>query len=196
MIIAISGKTGVGKTTFANMLAPTIKAEVMSFASSLKDEVSHVFGLNRELLDTQKGKAKTIKLTRKQQHLLGVAEPPRTWTIREILQAYGQYRRQADPDYWSNLLAARIGNGNVIIDDMRYLNELGMVESHPLHRLKMFVRIDPYPGWKPGQHSQHRSETELDECDKWDIIIRNPKFGGLSKYSRQLSEIILELHNE
>lgn len=52
----------------------------------------------------------------------------------------------------------------VIIDDVRFPDEAHLVLGWTHGQL---YRLDPYPGWRPGPHAEHASETALDDFDNW-----------------------------
>jgi phosphomevalonate kinase len=178
MIIAISGKTGTGKTTLANHLAAMLPATVLSFATPLKDEVAERYLIDRASLDTQEGK---------------------TADVRFILQYHGQRRRDKSPGYWVRKMSEKIGqtSGHIIIDDMRYTDELAMVrcDDHPGHALRWAIRVSPYPGWEPGPHSTHQSETALDGLAGWDVVL-NPLFGDMANQAARIVALLEELHRD
>jgi len=180
MIIAISGKTGTGKTTLASHLAAILPGTVLSFAHPLKDEVSQLFGLPRNWLDTQQGKARLVNGR----------------SIRSILQLHGQQRRDEQPGYWVRAMAESIARttGHIIVDDVRYNDELRMLRhgNGQAHPLRWALRLEPYPGWKPGPHSEHVSETALDNYIGWDLRLY-PQYGDLEKCADSIKALIMEL---
>lgn len=183
MIIAISGKTGVGKTTLANHLAAMLPGTVLSFANPLKDEVAQGYNVPRAHLDSQEHKARELRSTGQ--------------TIRSILQNHGQMRRDESPGYWVRKMSEKIGqtSGHVIIDDMRYTDELSMVRCDDLagHQLRWAIRVSPYPGWEPGPHAMHQSETALDGMEGWDLVL-NPPLGGLKQQAARIVALLEEFY--
>lgn len=182
MIIALSGKTGTGKTTLANHLAAMLPATVLSFATPLKDEVAELFGLPRSWLDTQEGKNRLVNGR----------------SVRSILQLHGQQRRDEQPGYWVNALRRVIQQtpGNIVVDDVRYADELRMLlhaDWMGYHQIRLAFRLEPYPGWEPGPHSQHSSETALDGFRGWNRNL-NPAHGELESCAMYIAELLEDFH--
>ena len=175
MIIGISGKMATGKTTLADILAKTLKGHRISFADALRTEVADTFCIppgwltNRHYKDTQQLK-------------LGL----RVMTIREILQWWGQIRREGDPNYWVRVaLGSVIKNGpdTVIFDDVRYQNEAAAIRE----RGGMLVRLEPYPGWlHSATGASHSSETDLDGYQHFDFVF-TPRYGGLEDVAQEIT---------
>lgn len=109
-ILLISGKAGAGKDTVGDLIVNNFKWQKLSFASTLKDEVSHIYQINRNLLDTQEGKRQNNRYD---------------MTNRDLLISYGMAMRQKDPEYWVKKLMEKmqIVRGNVVITDFRFPNE-------------------------------------------------------------------------
>lgn len=177
-MIAISGKVGSGKTTLANILVdrlgfPWLRA---SFADPLKQECMLLFGIHPDLLWSGEGKAQEIEVPAEKLEHLGVHSIyPELLSVRRILQLRGQYCRSLDQDYWVKAFEFDHKDmDRIVIDDVRYENELALAHS----RNAYCVRLLPYPGWVPGQHATHQSETSLDVDTSFQIMFR-PQYGGL-----------------
>ena len=144
MILGISGKMGVGKTTIAEAIVKQTnqKYVIYNFADLLKHEVSVVF--NIDIIDCYTEEGKNSKYNNSQA------------TIRDILQWYGSdIVRKQHPMHWVNAMRKVItesGNKNVIIPDVRFPNEDEFCDHT--------IRINPYKGWD--KYSDHISETALD----------------------------------
>lgn len=197
LLIGISGKIGTGKSKLANLLMERFPgAERMSFAGALKRETSKVFGFPTAWCYT--GKDIPLDFSRPSPDASSASySPPGAksvshpsgrltlrlegfWTVRELMQFWGtDICRTHDPDYWVKRMEsatedARTYGRSVIIDDVRFPNELDMVR-----RLGgLTVRLDPYEGWRPGPYADHPSETALDDETCWDVRAQ-PAFGAL-----------------
>ena len=94
MIIAITGKQGVGKTTLSNSLA-AVGYRNVSFATPMRDTFTHIFDSNS--------------------------------FDREWMQAFGESCRQVKDDIWTGKANEAVEGylpGNVVLDDVRYTNEV------------------------------------------------------------------------
>jgi nucleoside-triphosphatase THEP1 len=166
IVIGISGKLGVGKSTIARHIVSKLDNwQIASFADLLKQEAAEQFGLDVRLAYTEQGKASIISLpdgSRK--------------TLRELLQWYGtDVVRAKDRDYWVRSMTQHLDRvrskvAGMIIDDVRFPNEANLV----LRRQGFLVRIDPYPGYALA--SDHASETALDGYKGFRLKLR-PNFG-------------------
>ena len=183
-LVGFGYKLGVGKTTCADFLKGFTK---LSFASGVKEETAeflHHLGVKlkpENLYGSQKDKDETffvdiprwchltpVKLFTPAKEFISHSKPGFiSLTYRQILQLYGtEYRRRQDPDYWVKRLEEKLkGHERVVIDDVRFLNEVEMVQ-----RLGgRVIRID-----RPGaEKSRHESEITLDTFDGWDGVIEN-----------------------
>ena len=190
MIIGISSKIGCGKTTLSNLFIEKHPFYTkLSFAAILKKECSEMFCYPYSWNYTEDGKQEIIYDPR---------FPKKCMTVREILQWYGtDICRAKDPDYWTKKmkdtvldvymkdpLVATLG---IIIDDARFLNEAGWVKTMGGKN----IRLNPYPGWKPGPFANHKSETNLDDYKDFDLVL-NPKFGELKSCLPLIEELIKE----
>jgi hypothetical protein len=167
VIIGISGKCGVGKTTVADLVvamlnARTIAAVRVAFGDMLKDEVAGKFKIDLDLMYSAAGKQTTV---------CHPDLPNPTMTVGQVLQWYGtDVVRKADPDRWVRLVAegdAEIAGTVVVVDDVRFPNEAIYCRKNQ----GILVRLDPFPGWKmpAGRDPRHESETALDGWLDWDF---------------------------
>jgi hypothetical protein len=131
MIIGICGFIGSGKDTVADYLVNNHGFRRESFANSLKDAVSSVFGWDRELLE---GRTKQAREWREQvdpwwANRLNMPD----LTPRLVLQHWGTEvcRRSFHDDIWIASLESRLLNSrdNIIISDCRFPNEIKAIKQ-------------------------------------------------------------------
>lgn len=179
MIIGISAKMGCGKSSLASMLClrnPELSR--ISFATLLKTEVSKVFDFPETWCYSEVGKSAPINVNGFLKELDETGKD--VLTVRELLQWYGtDYRRKACPSYWVNAMEESVKkifehSKGVVIDDVRFFDEAQFVVDNK----GILVRIEPYPGWKPGPYASHISETALDLYTGFNIVSR-PRYGYL-----------------
>lgn len=149
MIIAFSGHKESGKTTCADWLVNGGGWQRLSFATPLRQELVQA-GFPPHL----------------------VYGKPTNPVVRRLLQAWGDARREQDPNYFiTPMLAdiqAHILNGfSVAIDDLRYINEAEALqqEGAVLVRLK---KLNPHV---VEERDCHPSEHDLDGYIGFDYYI-------------------------
>ena len=147
MIIGVVGFISSGKDTIADYLVNIHQFRRESFANTLKDAVSHVFGWNRELLE---GRTKHARDWRDQ------IDPwwaerlklPKL-TPRWVLQYWGTdvCRRAFHDDIWIAALEARLSrrSDNTVISDVRFPNEITSIRS--AGGKIVWVKRGPLPEW-------------------------------------------------
>jgi hypothetical protein len=178
MIIGICGLIGAGKDTAADYLVNWHEFRRDSFAATLKDAVSAVFGWDRELLE---GRTKAAREWREQID---------TWwanrldmpdlTPRWVLQYWGTdvFRNHFHQDIWIASLENKLRQtrDNVVISDCRFLNEVESIrriggrvirivrgqdpEWFHLARTSPQNMLDRYPGVHASEYSW--APTEFD----------------------------------
>ncbi|WNV47335.1 deoxynucleoside monophosphate kinase [Klebsiella phage fENko-Kae01] len=130
IIVAINGTIGSGKDTFSEEF---IKAGYhrMSFATALKDAVAVIFGWDREMLEGNTPEARKIRETKDE---YWSAKLGRDITPRWILQHFGTdvVRKYFDDNTWVYSLENKMRqiDGNIIITDCRFPNELRMLREN------------------------------------------------------------------
>lgn len=150
MNIAISGKMGSGKTTFANYLIEKHGYTHASFARQLKDSAMELFGLSYE---QAYGSEKD----------------------REFLQKFGQSMRELDDDVWVKKLVNSLDDDSlVIIDDMRHINEYNAMSDAGFLLIRMEATEDIRKErlGERFKNSDHISETALD-THHFPIVVEN-----------------------
>jgi dephospho-CoA kinase len=113
VVIGIAGSMRSGKTTLATMIAQTYDIPVVSFAESLRMEVSQAYFPKKAKTDAR--------------FLWSLLEEQDKSLTRPLLQAWGQAKRDLrDPDYWCERLfhyMERKGIPLAVCDDVRHRNE-------------------------------------------------------------------------
>jgi len=131
MIIGVTGLIGSGKDTIANYLTTFHGFKKESFANSLKDAVSHVFGWDREMLE---GTTTSSREWREQVDLwwserLDIPNLTPRW----VLQHWGTEvcRNGFHDDIWIASLENKLRNtkDHVVISDCRFANEVKAIKN-------------------------------------------------------------------
>jgi hypothetical protein len=131
MIIGVCGLIGSGKDTIADYLVNFHEFRRESFASTLKDAVSAVFGWDRTMLE---GRTKEAREWREQVDPWWAErlDMP-TLTPRWVLQYWGTEvcRKSFHDDIWIASLENKLRNSkdNVVISDCRFPNEISSIRN-------------------------------------------------------------------
>ncbi|QXO12445.1 hypothetical protein pEaSNUABM49_00199 [Erwinia phage pEa_SNUABM_49] len=130
-IVAINGTIGSGKDTFAQIFVENGFHRV-SYAESLKDAVSYIFGWDREMLE---GSTPESRIIREQPDEYWSRVLEREVTPRWVLQNFGTdvCRRFFHDNIWVFSLEHKIRNmdyDKIIISDCRFPNELKMIREN------------------------------------------------------------------
>ena len=131
MIVGVCGFIGSGKDTIADYLVNFHEFRRESFANTLKDAVSAVFGWDRTMLE---GRTKQAREWREEVDTWWadrLAMP--TLTPRWILQYWGTEvcRRGFHDDIWIASLENKLRNSedHVVISDCRFPNEISSIRN-------------------------------------------------------------------
>ena len=147
MIIGFTGTIGSGKTTSADYLIMKYGFRKVNFKDALIREVLRNFPeLLKEILSYYHFKDNAELLS----------AYPRPPLVRALLQNYGTNVRRNDKDnYWIDCWIAEIQpNENIVVDDVRFLNEADAV-------LRLNGGVYRVNGKTPASlQSNHLSETE------------------------------------
>lgn len=131
IIIGICGFQGSGKDTVADYLCNTHGFRRISFAGTLKDAVSAIFGWDRELLE---GRTKESREWREQVDgwWADKLDMPHL-TPRWVLQYWGtEVARKAFHDnIWIHSVEHRLmsSHDNIVISDVRFPNEISSIKQ-------------------------------------------------------------------
>ena len=129
MLIGLCGYIGSGKNAVAEMLVKNHGYEQDSFAKSLKDAVSAVFGWPRELLEGNTPHSREWR------------EAPDTWWTEQLempvsprlaLQVIGTevFRGKYHNNIWVASLLRRVGDRKVVVSDVRFPNEIKLIQEY------------------------------------------------------------------
>jgi hypothetical protein len=146
MIIGVTGLIGSGKDTVADYLCTFHGFKRVSFASSLKDAVSSVFGWDREMLE---GSTKTSREWREQKDVWWSERLGMDITPRWILQYWGTdvLRNHFHTDIWVASVENKLrqSKDNIVITDCRFANEFEFLRN----KGASFFRIErgDKPAW-------------------------------------------------
>ena len=147
MIIGICGLIGAGKDTMADYLVNIHQFRRESFANTLKDAVSAVFGWDRDLLE---GRTRHSREWREQVDAwwadrLNMPELTPRW----VLQYWGTevVRRSFHDDTWIASLENKLRKttDDVVISDCRFPNEIAAIKR--AGGLVVRVHRGPDPDW-------------------------------------------------
>ena len=131
MIIGICGFIGAGKDTAADYLVNFHEYRRESFANTLKDAVSAVFGWDRTLLEGRTKEAREWREQVDEWWAYRLALP--VLTPRWVLQYWGTEvcRHGFHDDMWIASLENKLrkSNDNVVISDCRFPNEITSIKS-------------------------------------------------------------------
>ena len=147
MIIGVCGLIGAGKDTIADYLVNIHQFRRESFANTLKDAVSSVFGWDRELLE---GRTKHSRAWREQVDAWWAErlDMPNL-TPRWVLQYWGTevVRRGFHDDTWIASLENRLckTTDDVVISDCRFPNEIAAIKR--AGGVVIRVHRGPDPTW-------------------------------------------------
>lgn len=213
-IIAITGLKGSGKDTTADYIIKNYDNwEKDSFAGTLKDAVSAIFGWDRKMLAGETPEDREIRETRDDywSEKLGFEVTPRI-----VLQKLGTdcLRCHFHQNIWVDSLERKIRNTtkNVIITDCRFKNELDMLRN--LGATIIRVERDTLPEWfekvgelntkgynnagiinlVPEVKNIHISELDWIGYDKPDFILHNN--GTINDLYPFIDIMMRELYNE
>jgi len=165
MIIGICGFIGSGKDTIADYLTNFHGFRRESFANSLKDAVSQVFGWDREMLE---GRTSQSRAWREQTDEWWSTRLGMTITPRWILQFWGTEvcRKTFHDDIWIASLENKLRNSkdNVVISDCRFPNEIKAIKNAGGTVIRV-VRGDE-PEWYEDAVTYNRGP---DENSEWEV---------------------------
>lgn len=157
MIIGICGFIGSGKDTAADYLVNFHEYRRESFANSLKDAVSAIFGWDRELLE---GRTKESRAWRETKDEWWSKRLGKNITPRHVLQYWGTevIREGFHDDMWIASLENKLRNttDNIVITDCRFQNEIKALKKQGGKII--WVQRGETPEWYDAAASFNRGE--------------------------------------
>lgn len=199
-LIAIGGKAGSGKTTFADHMLRCFGGTKLSFATAVKEEVADFLNQcgaayeQRHLYGSTEDKAEILKVP--VENWIESDYRPRAVlnkyitqlgnelciSYRQLMQVWGtEYRRTQNPNYWEEKMRWNLedSQGLVCIDDVRFPNEVKLCADFD----GLLVRVA-----RPGlAESDHPSETALDDFKEWSLTMMN--YGSLEEYLSEIQRV-------
>jgi len=146
MIIGVCGFIGSGKDTIADYLVNFHGFRRESFANTLKDAVSSVFGWDRVMLE---GRTKQAREWREQRDDWWSQRLGRDITPRWVLQYWGTEvcRRGFHDDIWIASLENKLRNStdDIVISDCRFPNEIKSIRD--AGGIIVWVKRGELPEW-------------------------------------------------
>lgn len=165
MIIGVTGLIGSGKDTIADYLVTHHGFQRVSFAASLKDAVSVVFGWDREMLE---GTTKSSREWREQEDDWWSTRLGMKITPRWVLQYWGTdvLRNHFHNDIWVASVENKLrkAKDNIVITDCRFPNEVNAIKNAGGVTLR--VSRGPEPDWYDAAINYNKG-PERNEC--WSI---------------------------
>jgi len=147
MIIGITGFIASGKDTIADYLTSAHGFQRISFAASLKDAVSNIFGWDRQLLE---GSTKESRIWREQvdvwwSNRLSIPDLSPRW----VLQNWGTdlFRDKFHSEIWIASVENKLRKtkDNIVITDCRFKNEIESIRR--AGGIVIRVSRGPNPVW-------------------------------------------------
>lgn len=178
LIIGISGKRGVGKTTAANYLVEIHRFKKVSFGDKLKEMAGWLLPF-KPIDFSPSGKEKKFM--------------DYDWTPREFLINFGQFMRYHDPEYWLKYSDVdQDTKGKIVIDDVRFPNEVDYLKSlgAKIIRINRFENLNIY-----GKDLNDPSETSLDDYKGFDYVIESSRNIKKTDLYDQMATVLKEFED-
>lgn len=195
VIVGFVGLIGSGKDTAADYLVNFRQFKRDSFASTLKDAVSVVFGWDREMLE---GRTSHSRAWREQVDIwwanrLGIANLTPRW----VLQYWGTdvLRESFHDDIWIASLENKMRKtlDNIVISDVRFPNELAAIKN--AGGIVVRIKRGDNPKWfHAAEIYNNSSSSELDRIAAKQVLEEANVHA--SEYSWVGSEIDYEIYND
>lgn len=194
-LIGVVGFMGSGKDTVADMLIDRGFVKD-SFARTLKDSVSVLFGWDRNLLDGTTSESRAWREIPDPYWSKETDNP--NFTPRLALQLFGTeaIRDTFAQDFWVSTVVKRwLDNGkpNTIITDCRFPNEINAIKRNG--GLVIHVHRGEYPDWYPLVSRINRKTHNDSDTIKFQTLLLNKELPHISEYAWAGQDFDLELDN-
>ena len=174
MIIGLTGLKGSGKSTAAKHIESVYGFSRHNFKDALVAEILDNFP--------------DLLLLFKKYHHLNIDElfSSKPEMMRALMQNYGtEVRRGDDPNYWVRKWSQSLPDSNVVVDDVRFINESESIREKD----GVIIRIVRHD--QEDDNDQHQSEQEQNQI-KADFTV----YAGTGKQEelyKQIDKVIHEL---
>jgi hypothetical protein len=182
MIYGIIGSIGSGKDTVARILVEEYSYQKISFADTLKDVLSVIFGWERYRLD---GLTREDRIWRETPDLwwsqkLGIVD----FSPRKAMQTIGTdlFRDHFSDNIWICSLMCKIKSGNVVVPDVRFQNEFDAIKNQGGEIIHVIGRNER------SMHETHKSENGLLQYTSDHVIENNSTIEILTQQIKKLLE--------
>jgi hypothetical protein len=192
MLIGLVGLIGSGKDTVAERLVLNHGFKRDSFAKSLKDAVSTIFGWDRSLLE---GQTEESRAWREKPDHFWSKKFGRDITPRWVLQYFGTevMRGNMLDSIWVDSLIARYNGANTVISDTRFVNEINKIKEN--NGKIILVKRGPMPTREEMQEKGvHKSEWDWIGSDFDHVIDNNSTLEALYSNIDKLAIDLLQDH--
>jgi hypothetical protein len=160
MILGVTGFIGSGKDTVADYLCTFHGFKRLSFAASLKDAISNIFGWDRELLE---GTTKTSREWREKVDPWWSERLGKEITPRWVLQYWGTEvcRNGFHQDIWVASVENKLRNAkdNIVITDCRFINEVEAIKK--AGGVTCRVERGPRPTWYEDAVNANKGPSQI-----------------------------------
>ena len=192
MLIGLVGLIGSGKDTVAERLVSHHGFKRDSFAKSLKDAVSNIFGWDRELVE---GNTKESRTWREQPDVFWSKKFNKDVTPRWVLQHFGTevMRQNMHDAIWIDSCLARYKGEPTVISDTRFENEIKTIRESGGKIILVKRGQDPdwFTSYVEGNiipAGIHSSEYAWAKSD-FDHVIKND--GTLEELYQQVDDLLI-----
>ena len=202
MIIGVCGLIGSGKDTIADYLVNVHEFRRESFANTLKDAVSSVFGWDRDMLE---GRSRSSREWREQPDAWWSERLGRRVTPRLMLQLWGTEvcRQGFHDDIWIASLENKLRSArdHVVISDCRFPNEIASIRRQGGLVIRVIRGEDPLWFHEARLHIKHGAALPkgAPHASEWawaatdfDRYIDNN--GTLGDLYEQVNDLLRDLH--